>query len=140
MLIALLALLMTGACAGNSDPSSAPGSANQSGSAVPPGSANLSGSANPPGSAAPTRSASSAESGASGAMTITGTVTAGVEPNCLLLTGDRDAHLLLFDDESVRSQAKVGTRLTVTGRAEPDMMTTCQQGIPFLVTAVRPAS
>jgi hypothetical protein len=91
-------------------------------------------------SSVPSAPASPTKSGAPGAEAITGTVTAGVEPDCLLLAGERDAHLLVFEDESLRAQAKVGARLTVTGRAEPDMMTTCQQGIPFIVTAVRPAS
>ena len=88
----------------------------------------------------PSAPASPTVSGAADEQTITGTVTAGVEPGCLLLSGDKDAHLLIFGDESVRSQVKVGARLTVTGRAEPDTVTTCQQGIPFRVTAVRPAS
>jgi hypothetical protein len=137
VLIALWAILATGGCAGGSEPSAAPASAVPSGSASPTPA--VPSDPTPPGSAVPSGSASPAP-GAAEAKTITGTVTAGVEPGCLLLAGDREAHLLVFDDESLRSQAKVGERLTVTGRAEPDTMTTCQQGIPFIVTAVRRAS
>ncbi len=93
-------------------------------------SAEPSGSAGPPGSAPPPPSAA-------GALSISGTVAAGVEPDCLLLTGRDGEHLLVFDDESMRAKAEVGTRITVTGRAEPAMMSTCQQGIPFIVTSVR---
>ncbi|MEV6601612.1 hypothetical protein AB0M36_32870 [Actinoplanes sp. NPDC051346] len=70
---------------------------------------------------------------ASGSRTISGRITAGVEPNCLLL-GD---NLLVIDQESLRAKAKVGAEVTVTGRAEPGMMSTCQQGTPFMVTTIR---
>ncbi len=76
--------------------------------------------------------------GAAGAQTISGTVTAGVEPNCLLLTGGGAEHLLIFDDPAMRADATIGAKVTVTGQAQPDQLSTCQQGIPFLVTAVRP--
>ncbi|GAB2593374.1 hypothetical protein Aab01nite_36260 [Paractinoplanes abujensis] len=71
-----------------------------------------------------------------GAKTITGTVTAGVEPNCLLLTDDSGSHLLIFDDPAMRSDAAVGSKVKISGHAEPGMMSTCQQGVPFVVTAV----
>jgi hypothetical protein len=73
---------------------------------------------------------------AAGAETVTGTVVAGVEPNCLLLEGAGDPRLLVFKDETLRATAKVGSRVTVSGNAEPGMMTTCQQGIPFMVTSI----
>ena len=59
-----------------------------------------------------------------------------MEPGCLLLTGPDGEHLLVFNDESMRAKAKVGARITVTGRAKPSMMSTCQQGTPFEVTEV----
>ena len=71
-------------------------------------------------------------------QTIKGTVTAGVEPGCLVLKGDTGSYLLVFADESLRSSAKVGAQVTVVGKAEPGMMTTCQQGTPFTVTSVLP--
>ncbi|MFR9776300.1 hypothetical protein ACL02O_09575 [Micromonospora sp. MS34] len=67
-----------------------------------------------------------------GAQTLTGTVEAGVEPNCLLL----DGYLLVGGPRDV---LRPGTKVTVTGQAQPDMMTTCQQGTPFVVEAARPA-
>jgi hypothetical protein len=64
--------------------------------------------------------------------TLTGTVTAGVEPHCLLL----DGYLLVGGDRAV---IRAGARLTVTGRVAPDLVTTCQQGTPLVVTTARPA-
>ncbi|WP_433129514.1 hypothetical protein ACQPWW_04830 [Micromonospora sp. CA-240977] len=61
------------------------------------------------------------------ATTLTGTVQGGVEPNCVLL----DGYLLLGGPRDVLTP---GTRVEVTGRAEPGMMTTCQQGTPFVVS------
>jgi hypothetical protein len=63
---------------------------------------------------------------------LTGTVTAGVEANCLLL----DGYLLVGGP---RDQLRVGTRVTVTGRVQADLMTTCQQGTPFVVETAQPA-
>lgn len=65
-------------------------------------------------------------------ITVTGTVEAGVESNCLLLGG----YLLLGGD---RALVKPGARITVTGRSEPDTLTTCQQGTPLRVESVTPA-
>ena len=92
-----------------------------------------------PSSAAPTSPAAPAEESAptkppaGGTKTLTGTSPAGVEPNCLLL----DDHLLIINDPEQRSAAKPGASVTVTGRAEQGMMTTCQQGTPFVVTTLR---
>ncbi|GIF26457.1 hypothetical protein BJ973_005818 [Actinoplanes tereljensis] len=90
-----------------------------------------------------TSAASPSEPGvptATGAQTITGTVEAGVEPNCLLLQDGKGSHLLVFDDSAMRADVGVGKKFTLTGRSEPGMMSTCQQGIPFIVTSVTPAS
>ena len=67
-----------------------------------------------------------------GDTTLTGTVQAGVEPNCLLL----DGNLLIGGP---RDLLKPGARVTVTGRPQPGMMTTCQQGTPFVVESARRA-
>ncbi|MEV4811239.1 hypothetical protein [Micromonospora avicenniae] len=61
---------------------------------------------------------------------LTGTIVAGVEPNCLLL----DGYLLIGGPRDVLA---VGARVTVTGRVQRGMMTTCQQGTPFVVEAAR---
>ena len=84
-------------------------------------------------SAVPTRESGTAEPPAGGTKTLTGTITAGVEPNCLLL----EDHLLIINDPQQQSAAKVGATVTVTGRVERGMMTTCQQGTPFIVTTLR---
>ncbi|HEV7708666.1 MAG TPA: hypothetical protein VGP16_10770 [Asanoa sp.] len=62
-----------------------------------------------------------------GLSTLTGTVTTGVESHCLLI----DGFLLIGGDRTV---VKPGARVTVTGRVDRDVVTTCQQGIPFVVT------
>jgi hypothetical protein len=71
-----------------------------------------------------------------GAETVTGTVSAGVEANCLLLTSGGTSHLLIFKDPALRANAPVGKTVTVTGRSEPSMVSTCMQGTPFIVTSV----
>jgi hypothetical protein len=86
-----------------------------------------------PTTVAPTTVAPPAESPAGGAKTLTGTITAGVEPNCLIL----EDHLLIIKDAELQSAAKVGATVTVTGRVDQGMMTTCQQGTPFVVTGLR---
>ena len=68
-----------------------------------------------------------------GSTTLSGTVAAGVEPGCLILSN----HVLIFDDPALRAQAPAGATVSVTGRADATRMSTCQQGVPFIVTAVR---
>ena len=67
-----------------------------------------------------------------GEVTVTGTVSEGVEPGCLLL----DGYLLVGGD---RDQLRPGARVAVTGRVDRDLLSTCQQGVP-LVVAGRPSS
>jgi hypothetical protein len=64
-------------------------------------------------------------------------VTAGVEPHCLVLRDATGSHSLYFHDESLRPLAPAGAKVTLVGHASPGMMTTCQQGEPFIVTEVR---
>ncbi|MDG4784558.1 hypothetical protein O7626_01175 [Micromonospora sp. WMMD1102] len=64
--------------------------------------------------------------GPSGTTTVSGTVQAGVEPNCLLLEG----YLLVGGPRDVLAP---GARVTVTGEIRADLMTTCQQGTPLQV-------
>jgi hypothetical protein len=86
-----------------------------------------------PSSAVPTEESTAAKPVDTSTKTISGTITAGVEPGCLLL----DDHLLIIRDDALESVAKVGASVTATGHAEPGMMTTCQQGTPFTVTTIR---
>jgi hypothetical protein len=81
-------------------------------------------------SAAPTVSA------APGETTLTGTVTAGVEPNCLLLKDGTGDHLLITENATLRASLQLGAEVTVVGKSEPGMMTTCMQGKPFVVSSV----
>ena len=66
-------------------------------------------------------------------MTLTGTPEAGVESGCLLLGG----YLLIGGDRDVLTG---GRPVAVTGRPNPDLRSTCQQGIPFQVESVAPGA
>lgn len=66
--------------------------------------------------------------------TLTGVVEAGVETGCLLLEG----HLLLGGESDDGELLQVGRNVQVTGHVEKNMMSTCQQGIPFRVETVEP--
>jgi len=66
---------------------------------------------------------------------LTGTITAGVESNCFVLTDDSGAvvaNLIGVD----KASAPLGTKVVVSGKFEPDLMTTCQQGTPFAVAVI----
>src|SRR5687767_2522455 len=70
----------------------------------------------------PTEAGPSARTPRAGASptVLTGVVREGVESGCLLL----DGYLLVGGDPAV---VRAGARVTVTGRVEADLMTTCQQ-------------
>ncbi|MFG3419530.1 hypothetical protein [Micromonospora sp. NPDC048063] len=94
---------------------------------APPTSDDASGPVLPPPTKRPGRPTSSPPAGGT---TLTGTVTPGVEPNCLLLGN----YLLIGGPRDV---LKPGAKVTVTGRVQPDLLTTCQQGTPFQVDTAR---
>jgi len=74
-----------------------------------------------------------------GQVTVTGTVREGVEPNCLLLEAEEGGRrYLLIGGE--RAELQAGARVKVTGRVEPDLLSTCQQGEPLVVATIEPAS
>ena len=77
-----------------------------------------------------------APSAPAGSTTLTGTVTAGVEPGCLLLKDGSGDHLLIFKDEAQKKSVTAGSKITVVGKANAGLMTTCQQGKPFEVSSV----
>jgi hypothetical protein len=148
---ALLAALLLAGCAGNTGGNDSAGSlpsspAAASSAPIDPG--DQSAPADPGGKTAPVDPGTavpgtpvdppSGKPGGIGTQTIAGTVTAGVEPNCLVLTGPSGAYLLIINDPASRAAAKVGASVTVVGKADPRMMTTCQQGTPFVVSQVRP--
>ncbi|MFE9203694.1 hypothetical protein [Micromonospora sp. NPDC007230] len=124
-IVALLACVALGACASpDADPAS-PG---------PTGAAPVTSTPSPDPSVSPTDPTAPTKGGpSSGATTtLTGTLQAGVEPGCLLL----DGNLLVGGPRDV---LKAGARVTVTGHSQPDLMTTCQQGTPFVVESAKPA-
>nr|WP_255644070.1 hypothetical protein [Actinoplanes polyasparticus] len=129
---ALLLLVLAAGCANNATdsgaaaPAAAPSPSASDVIDLPLPSAKTSGPAGEPSSGRP----------AAGGQTITGTVTAGVEPNCLLLTDKAGSHLLIFDDPAMRADAAVGSKVKIVGQAQPNMMSTCQQGVPFIVVSV----
>ncbi|HEX6968151.1 MAG TPA: hypothetical protein VF174_04960 [Micromonosporaceae bacterium] len=65
-------------------------------------------------------------------IVLTGTIREGVEQGCLLL----DDYLLVGGPRDV---LRAGARVVVTGHPDPNLMTTCMQGTPFLVARAQPA-
>ena len=61
---------------------------------------------------------------------MTGTVTAGVEPGCLLLEG----YLLVNAPTSLVYE---GVRVKVTLEVRGDLVTTCMQGTPATITSAQ---
>lgn len=143
-LIVVLALSggLLAAC-GDGDPprrsASSPSASASSPAATPAESAPTS-----PSAPAPTRSPSGDEPGGPGAsdpatpgeVLVTGEVQAGVEPGCVLLKAPGKEYLLVGGDHS---GLPLGGRITVRGRAEPGLMSTCQQGTPLRVLEIRGA-
>ncbi len=72
-----------------------------------------------------------------GEVTVTGTVTEGVEPNCLLLDASGGRQYLLVGGD--RSELQAGARVAVTGRVDRGLASTCQQGEPLVVSSIEPA-
>ncbi|WP_329104344.1 hypothetical protein OG792_29435 [Micromonospora sp. NBC_01699] len=141
--LAVAACLVLGACGESGNAPSVNPSGGPSLSSVKPSDPNAEPPVPPANSTAPASPTRSAPRGpgpskspgapaSAGALTLTGVIVAGVEPNCLLL----DGYLLL---SGPRDQLRGGARVTVTGRVQPGMMTTCQQGTPFVVESVKPA-
>lgn len=129
-LVALIAALTLAGCAGDPaamDDATGAGAAGVTGSASTPSPA--------PSVEPPTEPRGKGKP--AGTQTISGTIAAGVEPNCLLLNSSSGSHLLIIKDEKARAAAKVGSSVTVVGTSQDGMMTTCQQGTPFVVSQVR---
>jgi hypothetical protein len=144
VVIGTAAVLMACADSGGTDPN-APGttasttaSTTGSASAGPTGSTSAAPTASPP--ASPTGrppGTPPAMTTAPAELTLRGSVQDGVEPGCLLLTAqDGRQYLLLGGDRQVLQSH---SEIVVRGRPQPNLATTCQQGIPFTVSDVRPA-
>jgi hypothetical protein len=115
----LLAGLLVAACAG----SGGAGGAGQGGATSVPATTPTTAPGQP---ADPTRTG--------GPVTVTGTVTEGVEPGCLLLKASGGGQYLLVGGE--RAELRPGRRLAVTGRVDRGLLSTCQQGEPLVVASV----
>jgi hypothetical protein len=72
-----------------------------------------------------------------GELTVTGTVTEGVEPNCLLLDAEGGRRYLLVGGD--RADLRAGSRVAVTGHLDRGLLSTCQQGEPLVVSGIEPA-
>jgi hypothetical protein len=70
-----------------------------------------------------------------GQLTIRGQLKDGVEAGCRLLTSDDGKTYLLVGN---RTAVTGSGRFEVVGQPVPDLVTTCQQGIPFQVTEAHP--
>ncbi len=70
-----------------------------------------------------------------GDITIAGTVHAGAEPSCLLLTSDKVEYLLVVANTS---GITAGSSVRVTGHIQHGVMSHCMQGLPFKVTSIQP--
>jgi hypothetical protein len=115
----LLAGLLVAACAD----SGGDGGAGQGGATTMPATAPTTA---PGGRTEPTRTG--------GPVTVTGTVTEGVEPGCLLLKAADGGQYLLVGGE--RAELRPGRRLAVTGRVDHGLLSTCQQGEPLVVASI----
>jgi hypothetical protein len=69
-------------------------------------------------------------------VTVTGTVTVGAEPSCLLVSYQKVEYLLLTDNPAIVA----GESVRATGHVVEGVRTHCQQGIPFQVTQVKVTS
>lgn len=124
VLAVMVAAALLGGCAGTDSP----GGSDVSPSAPPP-----SPSASPSlPEDLPTPTPSGKPSGPAATIEVSGTVVEGVEMGCRLI----DQYLLLPGPGINRDDLRVGATLTVRGRVERGMMTTCQQGTPLVVTEI----
>ena len=70
-------------------------------------------------------------------VVLRGVLQPGVESGCLLLATPAGVYVLLGDVRLDGRPAGAGTAVEVTGTPSPDRATTCQQGTPLVVQAVR---
>jgi len=119
-------LLLAVGAAGCADPGRDEGGSGQGGGAAAPS------------TAAPTTTPPTTPPTArpAGSVTVTGTVSRGVEPGCLLLDAGGARYLLVGGE---RAELRPGRRLAVTGRVDRSLLSTCQQGEPLVVSSIEPA-
>ena len=69
-------------------------------------------------------------------MRLAGTVSPGVEGGCHLLTSGGTTYQLVGGEGAVVD----GQEIEVLGTVQADLMTTCQQGVPFQVERIVPGT
>lgn len=74
---------------------------------------------------------------AGGEITVTGKVVAGVEPGCKVLVTDGKSYLLVAQGTN-STALREGATVEVRGTVDSDMMTTCMEGTPLVVSSVKP--
>jgi hypothetical protein len=80
----------------------------------------------------------SSKPGSASQTTITGTIASGVESGCLILEYDGTVYGIYGSYDS--SIVYAGAEVTLHGVVDSGMMTTCQQGTPFVVSEAETAS
>ena len=73
---------------------------------------------------------------AQGEITVVGVIEEGVEHGCTILRSGEALWQLVGSTDPL---IMIGARVSVTGKPIPGLVTTCQQGTPLQVIAVRPA-
>jgi hypothetical protein len=69
-----------------------------------------------------------------GTTTVRGQIEEGVEAGCLMLPAGGTLYQLVGGD---RTTLRAGNTVEVTGDVQPDLATTCQQGVPLVVRTAR---
>ncbi|GAA2528737.1 hypothetical protein GCM10010201_29790 [Pilimelia columellifera subsp. columellifera] len=127
MVVAALGLGLVGCAGPAADPggSSAPPATTPGGASSAPGSGSGAEPAVPgvPGDVKPSP----------GDMVLSGTIVAGVESGCRLIQTAEGGYVIVG---AAAAKLRTGAAVTVRGRVRPDMITTCNQGQVFEVTAV----
>jgi len=72
-----------------------------------------------------------------GELTVVGVVEEGVEHGCIVLRADNGSMYQLMG--STDALIRPGNRVSVRGRLNPGIVTTCMQGTPLQVVSIQPA-
>jgi hypothetical protein len=134
LVVAAAVLAVSAGCAAPAEDSAAPGAPGSPTSASP--SSTFPGENLPVPTSKPPRPEEPSPP-AGGEITVTGKVVAGVEPGCKVLVTDGKSYLLVA--EGTNSTAlREGATVEVRGTVQADMMTTCMEGTPLVVSSVKP--